>query len=115
MMFIEYQLFMTSYHKKSAMRFLDIHVAESTTANVVSSDGKKRKHDENRPKTVELDASCYTRVAERISQMVRMPLENAEPFQIVHYDGQKYDYHFDSFDTSDAEYFDGYVKTVNDC
>ena len=51
-------------------------------------------------------------VAERISQMVRMPLENAEPFQIVHYDvGQKYDYHFDSFDTSDAEYFDGYVKT----
>ena len=44
--------------------------------------------------------------------MVRMPLENAEPFQIVHYkEGQQYDYHYDSFDASDSEHYEGYVKT----
>ena len=84
-------------------------------ANVVSSDGKGKKHEGRTGSNTWLnhDASpVILGVAERISQMVRMPLENAEPFQIVHYDvGQKYDYHYDSFDMSDEEYFEGYVKT----
>ena len=50
-------------------------------------------------------------VAQRLSDTVRMPLENAEPFQVVHYEvGQEYDYHWDSFDKSDDQYNEKYVS-----
>ena len=58
-------------------------------ANVVSSDGKGKKHDGRTGSNTWLNhdtSPVILGVAERISQMVRMPLENAEPFQIVHYD-----------------------------
>ena len=84
-------------------------------SSVVSEDGKGQKHEGRTGSNTWLshDASpVILGVAERISQMVRMPLENAEPFQIVHYDvGQKYDYHFDSFDKDDVHHNDKYVKT----
>lgn len=39
------------------------------------------------------------RVGERIAQTVKMPLENAESFQVVYYDeGEQYHYHYDAFD-----------------
>ena len=50
-------------------------------------------------------------VADRISQMVRMPLDNAEPFQVVHYtENQEYDYHYDSFDENDEGYNEEYTN-----
>ena len=40
-----------------------------------------------------------------------MPLENAEPFQVVHYgENQKYDYHWDSFDEDDDVDTESYMK-----
>lgn len=85
------------------------------SAEVSSPDGKGQKH-EGRTGTntwLEHDASpLIENAAKRISQMVRMPLENAEPFQVVYYgEGQKYDYHYDSFDENDEAYNEGYVKT----
>ncbi len=84
-------------------------------SNVISSDGKGQKHDGRTGSNTWLQhntSPLIEDVAKRISQMVRMPLENAEPFQIVHYDeGQKYDYHYDSFDERDEAYNEDYVKT----
>ena len=84
-------------------------------ANVSSPDGKGQKHDGRTGSHTWLQhdtTDVILGVGERIAEMVRMPLENAEPFQIVHYDvGQTYDYHYDSFDASDEGYFDGYMKT----
>ena len=40
-------------------------------------------------------------IADRASAMVGMPLENAEKFQLIHYDqSQEYQAHFDAFDPS---------------
>jgi prolyl 4-hydroxylase len=84
-------------------------------SDVISNDGKGQKHEGRTGSNTWLkhDASpLIGNVAKRISQMVRMSLENAEPFQIVHYgEGQKYDYHHDSFDESDETYNEDYVKT----
>ena len=84
-------------------------------ATVISADGKGQKHVGRTGSHYFLrhDASPVIHgVAEKISQMVRIPLENAEPFQIVHYDvGQEYSYHWDSFDKNDTDHYDGYVKT----
>ncbi len=84
-------------------------------SNVISSDGKGQKHDGRTGSNTWLQhntSPLIEDVAKRISQMVRMPLENAEPFQIVHYgEGQKYDYHYDSFHESDEAYNEDYVKT----
>ena len=43
--------------------------------------------------------------------MVRMPLKNAEPFQVVYYkENEEYDYHWDSFDESDDVATEEYTK-----
>jgi len=40
-----------------------------------------------------------------------MPLDNAEPFQVVHYtENQEYDYHYDSFDENDEGYNEEYTN-----
>ena len=84
-------------------------------ATVVSKDGKGQTHDgrAGRLASFHLEASPIIHgVADRISRMVRMPLVNAEPFQIVHYgEGQQYEYHHDSFDKNDEDYNEDYVKT----
>jgi len=84
-------------------------------ADVISKDGKGQKHEGRTGSNtwLEHDASpLIADVAKRISQMVRMPLENAEPFQVVYYkEGQLYDYHHDSFHESDESYNKDYVKT----
>jgi len=85
------------------------------SADVISNDGKGQKHEGRTGSNTWLkhDASpLIENVAKRISQMVRMPLENAEPFQVVYYEeGQLYDYHHDSFHESDESYNKDYVKT----
>jgi len=83
-------------------------------STVASKDGKGTKHSKRTGSNTWLshDASPIIKgVAERISQMVRMPLKNAEPFQVVHYEeNQEYDYHWDSFDESDDVDTDSYMK-----
>lgn len=83
-------------------------------STVASKDGKGTKHSKRTGSNTWLshDASPVIKgVAERISQMVRMPLENAEPFQVVHYgENQEYDYHWDSFDEDDDVDTESYMK-----
>jgi len=83
-------------------------------SSVASKDGKGQKHDKRTGSNTWLahDASPVIKgVADRISEMVRMPLDNAEPFQVVHYEeNQEYDYHYDSFDESDIGYNEEYTK-----
>lgn len=83
-------------------------------STVASKDGKGTKHSKRTGSNTWLshDASPIIQgVAERISQMVRMPLENAEPFQVVHYgENQEYDYHWDSFDEDDDVDTESYMK-----
>ncbi len=83
-------------------------------SKVASKDGKGQKHDKRTGSNTWLkhDASpIINGVADRISEMVRMPLDNAEPFQVVHYKvGQEYNYHYDSFDESDIGFNEEYTK-----
>ena len=83
-------------------------------SKVASKDGKGQKHDKRTGSNTWLkhDASPIIKgVADRISEMVRMPLDNAEPFQVVHYNvGQEYNYHYDSFDESDIGFNEEYTK-----
>ena len=83
-------------------------------SKVASKDGKGQKHDKRTGSNTWLkhDASPIIKgVADRISEMVRMPLDNAEPFQVVHYKvGQEYNYHYDSFDESDIGFNEEYTK-----
>ena len=70
-------------------------------SSVASEDGKGQKHDKRTGSNTWLahDASPVIKgVADRISEMVRMPLDNAEPFQVVHYEeNQEYDYQQSKF------------------
>ena len=44
------------------------------------------------------------RVGERISSLIGIPLENAESYQVVHYDvSQKYDQHWDAYAKNESE------------
>lgn len=44
------------------------------------------------------------RVGEKIAKLVEMPLENAEKYQIIHYEkDQHYNYHFDAFPIDDSD------------
>ena len=83
-------------------------------STVASKDGKGQKHDKRTGSNTWLqhDASPVIQgVADRISQMVRMPLKNAEPFQVVYYkENEEYDYHWDSFDESDDVATEEYMK-----
>ena len=83
-------------------------------STVASKDGKGQKHDKRTGSNTWLqhDASPIIKgVADRISQMVRMPLKNAEPFQVVYYkENEEYDYHWDSFDESDDVATEEYIK-----
>ena len=83
-------------------------------SSVSSKDGKGQTHSKRTGSNTWLqhDASPLIQgVADRISQMVRMPLDNAEPFQVVHYtENQEYDYHYDSFDEGDDIDYEGYTK-----
>ena len=83
-------------------------------STVASKDGKGQKHDKRTGSNTWLqhDASPIIKgVADRISQMVRMPLKNAEPFQVVYYkENGEYDYHWDSFDESDDVATEEYTK-----
>lgn len=83
-------------------------------SSVVSKDGKGEMHEGRTGSNTWLQHNTtpvILGVGERIAEMVRMPLENAEPFQIIHYsEGQKYDYHFDSFKESDENYNEDYVN-----
>ena len=83
-------------------------------STVASKDGKGQKHDKRTGSNTWLqhDASPIIKgVADRISQMVRMPLKNAEPFQVVYYkENEEYDYHWDSFDESDDVATEEYTK-----
>tara|TARA_B100000214_G_scaffold40023_1_gene25084 strand:- start:859 stop:1464 length:606 start_codon:yes stop_codon:yes gene_type:complete len=83
-------------------------------STVASKDGKGQKHDKRTGSNTWLqhDASPMIKgVADRISQMVRMPLKNAEPFQVVYYkENEEYDYHWDSFDESDDVATEEYTK-----
>ena len=81
---------------------------------VVSSDGKGQKHHARTGSNTWLQHNTndvILNVATRLSETVRMPLENAEPFQVVHYgEGQEYNYHYDSFEKNDAHYNEKYVS-----
>ena len=83
-------------------------------SKVASKDGKGQKHSKRTGSNTWLqhDASPIIQgVADRISQMVRMPLKNAEPFQVVYYkENEEYDYHWDSFDESDDVATEEYMK-----
>ena len=83
-------------------------------STVASKDGKGQKHSKRTGSNTWLqhDASPLIQgVADRISQMVRMPLKNAEPFQVVYYkENEEYDYHWDSFDESDDVATEEYMK-----
>tara|TARA_R100001510_G_C7564026_1_gene143023 strand:- start:140 stop:745 length:606 start_codon:yes stop_codon:yes gene_type:complete len=83
-------------------------------SSVASKDGKGQTHSGRTGSNTWLqhDASPLIQgVADRISQMVRMPLDNAEPFQVVHYtENQEYGYHYDSFDEGDDVDYEGYTK-----
>ena len=83
-------------------------------STVASKDGKGQKHDKRTGSNTWLqhDASPIIKgVADRISQMVRMPLKNAEPFQVMYYkENEEYDYHWDSFDESDDVATEEYTK-----
>ena len=83
-------------------------------SSVASKDGKGEIHNGRTGSNTWLahDASPVIKgVADRISQMVRMPLDNAEPFQVVHYtENQEYDYHYDSFDENDEGYNEEYTN-----
>ena len=83
-------------------------------SSVASKDGKGEIHKGRTGSNTWLahDASPVIKgVADRISQMVRMPLDNAEPFQVVHYtENQEYDYHYDSFDENDEGYNEEYTN-----
>ena len=83
-------------------------------STVASKDGKGQKHDKRTGSNTWLqhDASPIIKgVADRISQMVSMPLKNAEPFQVVYYkENEEYDYHWDSFDESDDVATEEYTK-----
>ena len=83
-------------------------------SSVSSKDGKGQTHSKRTGSNTWLnhEASPIIKgVADRISQMVRMPLDNAEPFQVVHYtENQEYDYHYDSFDEGDDIDYEGYTK-----
>ena len=83
-------------------------------STVASKDGKGQKHDKRTGSNTWLqhDASPMIKgVADRISQMVRMPLKNAEPFQVVYYkENEEYDYHWDSFDESDDVATEEYMQ-----
>ena len=82
-------------------------------SKVSSKDGKGMKHAGRTGSNTWLPHhtnDVILGVANRISDTVRIPLENAEPFQVVHYkEGQEYKYHWDSFDESDEEHNDLYV------
>ena len=44
------------------------------------------------------------RISEKIAKQVNMPIENAEKFQIIHYDvNQRYEHHFDAFPIDDSD------------
>ena len=81
---------------------------------VISNDGEGQKHTSRTGSNTWLPHNTndvILNVAQRLSDTVRMPLENAEPFQVVHYEvGQEYDYHWDSFDKSDDTYNEKYVS-----
>lgn len=83
-------------------------------SKVVSDDGEGQKHKGRTGSNTWLPHNTndvILNVAQRLSDTVRMPLENAEPFQVVHYEvGQEYDYHWDSFDKSDESYNEQYVS-----
>ena len=83
-------------------------------STVASKDGKGQKHDKRTGSNTWLQHNASPMiqgVADRISQMVRMPLKNAEPFQVVHYkENEEYDYHWDSFDESDDVATEEYTK-----
>ena len=83
-------------------------------SSVASKDGKGEIHNGRTGSNTWLahDASPVIKgVADRISQMVRMPLDNAEPFQVVYYtENQEYDYHYDSFDENDEGYNEEYTN-----
>tara|TARA_Y200000002_G_scaffold378098_1_gene384830 strand:- start:336 stop:950 length:615 start_codon:yes stop_codon:yes gene_type:complete len=83
-------------------------------SKVVSDDGEGQKHKGRTGSNTWLPHNTndvILNVAQRLSDTVRMPLENAEPFQVVHYEvGQEYDYHWDSFDKSDESYNEKYVS-----
>jgi len=83
-------------------------------SKVVSDDGQGQKHKGRTGSNTWLPHNTndvILNVAQRLSDTVRMPLENAEPFQVVHYEvGQEYDYHWDSFDKSDESYNEQYVS-----
>ena len=83
-------------------------------SKVVSDDGEGQKHKGRTGSNTWLPHNTNNvilNVAQRLSDTVRMPLENAEPFQVVHYEvGQEYDYHWDSFDKSDESYNEKYVS-----
>ena len=82
-------------------------------SSVVSDDGKGMSHKGRTGSNSWLPHNTndvILNVAQRISDTVRIPLENAEPFQVVHYGvGQEYDYHWDSFDESDEQYNEKYL------
>ena len=83
-------------------------------STVASKDGKGQKHGKRTGSNTWLqhDASPIIQsVADRISQMVRMPLNKPEPFQVVYYkENEEYDYHWDSFDESDDVATEEYMK-----
>lgn len=88
-------------------------LASLELSDVASKDGKDMKHAGRTGSNTWLPHhtnDVILGVANRISDTVRIPLENAEPFQVVHYkEGQEYKYHWDSFDESDEEHNDLYV------
>jgi len=88
-------------------------LASLELSDVASKDGKGMKHAGRTGSNTWLPHhtnDVILGVANRISDTVRIPLENAEPFQVVHYkEGQEYKYHWDSFDESDEEHNDLYV------
>ena len=83
-------------------------------SSVVSDDGEGMSHKGRTVSNSWLPHNTndvILNVAQIISDTVRIPLENAEPFQVVHYGvGQEYDYHWDSFDESDEQYNEKYLE-----
>ena len=102
--------FMTEYECE---HILQHSLASLESSKVASPDGKGMEHEGRTGSNTWLPHhtnDVILGVANRISDTVRMPLENAEPFQVVHYkEGQEYDYHWDSFDENDEGYNDLYM------
>lgn len=104
--------FITEYECE---HILQHSLATMKPSTVVSADGEGMTHHGRTGSNTWLPHNTndvILGVAQRLSDTVRIPLENAEPFQVVHYEvGQEYDYHWDSFDISDEEYNEKYLKT----